>query len=221
MSPDVPESRGVIASHVNGRCFAPGARLALERLGYRVVWASALGSLERSGESRWRPSLRIADERLVARLPLPADDPDTPVVLLTGPRPVECHDRRVVGRVPKPADLRHLYPILQRALEPHPRRAARAPTLLSARLGRDDRRWSGSVLTLSEEGCLFEGGAPLPTGAPLNLEVALSGTETVSVRARGLYHLGSRQRAALCFEQPAPDARSRIASYVATRLATL
>jgi hypothetical protein len=211
----------VIASHVDGRSFAPGARLALERLGYRVVWASALEQLSRAGGSGWRPSLRIADERLAARLPSPQEDPETPIVLLTGARPCAVEDRRVVGRVPRPAELRHLYPLLQLALERHPRRAARAPTRLAARLGRDDRRWTGNVVTLSENGCLFQGGVPLPTGAGVNLEISLAPCETVSMRAHSLYHEGSAERAAIVFEQADRETRSRIASYVASRLATL
>lgn len=212
------DTRAVIASYVDGRSFAPGTRLALERLGYRVVWASLHGHFD---DPSWRPSVRIADERLTSRLPAPEDDPDTPIVLLTGPRPAACHDRRVVGRVPRPAELRHLYPLLQQALERHPRRAPRAPTRLSARLGREDRRWNGSVLTLSERGCLFQAGAPLPTGHGVNLDLALPAVGSVSLRARSLYHPGSRERAALAFEPSDDDARARIARYVTQRLAIL
>jgi hypothetical protein len=203
---------------VNGRAFAPGARLALEQLGYRVVWASTQGHFD---DVSWPASARIVDERHLERLPDPDKDPDTPIIALCGSRRRPYHDRRIAGWVQRPAELAALYGVLQSALESHPRRAPRVQTRLSARLGCDDRRWSGNVLTISEHGCLFEADDTIPSGPGLNLQLALPAGETLAVRARTLYSDGSRERAALAFEETPAAARERIASYVSTRLATL
>jgi hypothetical protein len=159
------------------------------------------------------------DERHLDRIPSPAEDPGTPIVTLTGPRPLEIEDPRIVGQIRRPAGLVDLYRILQEALEDHPRRAPRAPTQLPARCIRSDRRWPGAVLTLSEGGCLLKSSEAMPLGIDLKLQFALPMGEIVCARACCVHANGSET--GLAFSALARAARERIGDFVTQRLAVL
>lgn len=203
--------RRTLASYVSPRAFAPGARAALEALGYRVVLATTQGRFDAAD---WDADLRLVDARHLDRLPRD----ETPVILLGSERTIPCEERRVVGIAPRPAEVSRLYPLLQRALEPHPRAAARAVARLPARCAHADRRWTADLVTLSESGCLLETASEMTPGLELNLSFPLPLGRVVSTRAR--VRLRDRDRAGLAFLAPAYRARTAIADYVQRRLAT-
>lgn len=204
--------RRTLASYVSPRAFAPGARAALEALGYRVVAASTQGTF---ASTDWPADLRLVDERHLSRLP--ADG--TPVILLSGTRGGVPDDPRVVGCVPTPVEVNGLYPILQAALEPHPRLAARAPAQIPARCIHSDRRWSGEVLRLSQTGCFFHTTSDLPAGLELNLNFPLPLGRVVSTRAEVTARLDGG--AGMAFRNTSAQVSHAIAEYVHRKLATL
>lgn len=207
----------LIASYVPPQAYAPRVRAALEGLGYRIVPVATRG---RFGDDSWEPQLRIVDERHIDRIPPEDYLPRTPVVVLTGGlRAAPCQDRRVVGSVPRPATLKDLYPLLQRALEDTPRSTARTPTELPGRCTQSDRRWMGAVVSLSERGCLFRTSEPLVVDQQLNLLFPLPMGQMVTARARVIGQQGPSVR--MVFDKLAPPAREAVAHYVEGRLATL
>lgn len=198
------------------RAFAPRARAALEGLGYRVVSAFAMGRFD---DLSWRPTLRLVDERQYSKIPSEAQDPNTPVILMTGIRPLTIKDGRIVGGVSRPAELRDLYPLIQRAMEPTPRSVPRVRTQLAARCIRSDQRFAGNVVSLSEGGCLFRSRQTIERGAQMNLQFALpSGGGIVSARAECV-HEGA-DGAGLRFTTAPSEVRRHIAQFVSQRLAT-
>jgi hypothetical protein len=175
-----------------------------------VAPAATLG---RFSEPTRDVDLRLTDARLLDRLP----EDDVPVIVLGSFRGPPPDDPRLVGCVPRPAEVSTLYPLLQRALEPQPRRAARAEANLPARCVRADRRWSAEVLRLSEAGCLLEGGSGLSTGIEFNLSFPLPDGRMVSTRAR--VRTQTSGGAGLDFRSLSPQARHAIAEFVQRRLA--
>jgi len=203
-----------IASYVGPRSFAPETRAALIGLGYPLTSGIALGRFD---DAEVRPRLRLVDERQYERMPDFDADPDTPMVLLTGVRAREIEDARIVGRIGRPAQLRELYPILQRTLEHTPRSAPRVRTQLAARCIRADHRWVGSVVSLSEGGCLFRSSEPVARGARMNLQFALPGAEVVTARAICVHW--REGEAGLAFSDTSEHLQSAIGGFVAHRLA--
>jgi hypothetical protein len=141
------------------------------------------------------------------------------VLLLTGEVRVPCRDRRVIGTVCRPAMLKDLYPILQRALEDTPRIAARTPTELPGRCTHSDRRWMGAVVSLSERGCLFRTNETMATDQRLNLLFPLPLGQMITARARVIGQQGPS--VGMVFDDMAPPAREAVAQFVEHRLATL
>lgn len=205
----------VIASYVPPRALAPRTRAALEGVGYRIVPAATRG---RFADLSWNPDVRLVDERHLERLPIENYLPRTPIVLLTGVRPLPCTDRRVAGSVARPATLETLYPVLQRALEDHPRQGARAATRISARCTFADRRWTGAVESLSPLGCLFRTGEDMPDGREVSLLFSLPLGRTISTRARIVHRHGDR--VGMTFTGASGSVRRAVAAYVEQRLAT-
>ena len=209
-------ARRTVASYVPPHAYAPRARGALAGLGYRIVPVTTQG---RFADDRWEPDLRIVDERHLDKLPGENYLPRTPVIVLTGSQPRSFSDSRVVGCVERPAGIAALYPLLQKALEPTPRRSARVATLLPARCTRADRRWVGAVLSLSREGCLFRTLEAMPPGLELNLIFPLPLGRTVSTRARVLRQHG--EQVGMAFSHPPAQTSRAISEYVESRLASL
>jgi hypothetical protein len=208
--------RSVIASYVEPRTFASGTRVALRGLGYSLVPAFSMGRFD---DASWRPTLRLVDERHYDRIPGIEQDPRTPVVLVTGARPRRIDDPRVAGSVRRPLDLESLYPVLQHVLERTPRAAPRVTTRLSARAMREDRRWVGSLTSLSTGGCFFRSSRETPLGARLCVQFALPRGGIVTARAVCI-HVGD-DGIGLAFTDTSPDARRDIGGFVSTRLATV
>jgi len=207
----------IIASYVSPHAFAPHTRAALAGLGYRLIAASTRGQFN---DDSWHPALRIVDDRHLDKLPEENYLPRTPVIVLRGPRPRPRprRDPRVVGEATRPAGLAELYPLIQQALEDHPRRAARAATQIPARCTRSDRRWMGAILSLSVGGCLFQTGSDMSPGLEFNLLFPLPRGRMVSTRARVEYCYGDG--VGMSFPNSAEPARQAIAEFVTERLAT-
>ncbi|MCG8592678.1 MAG: PilZ domain-containing protein [Proteobacteria bacterium] len=200
-----------VFSSVEPRAFEPGARAALLQLGYRLVPAVA-------GFREEAPDLRVVDTRHLGRVPKVEREPETPIVLLTGARPPSQEDPRIVGWTTRPAGLKSLYRLFQKALSMN-RRVPRVATHLAARGVRADRRFTGSVLELSEGGCLFRPGEHLPANLCLNLELSLPGGRSLSLRASEQYrHL---DRIGLRFLETPGESQRALAEFVSQRLACL
>jgi hypothetical protein len=207
----------LIASYASPQAFAPRTRAALAGLGYRLIAASTRGRFD---DDSWHPSLRIVDDRHLDKLPEENYLPRTPVIVLCGPRhrPRSRRDSRVVGEVARPAGLGELYPLIQQALEKHPRKSARAATQIPARCTRSDRRWMGAILSLSVGGCLFKTRSDMTPGLEFNLLFPLPRDRMISTRARVERRCG--EGVGMSFPSPAEPARRAIADFVTERLAT-
>jgi len=214
MHEDDREVRTRIASHVGPHAFAPDAIGALESLGYEIVPARAS---RHTGDVAPVPRLRLVDERQYDAVPDADNDPRTPIILFTGSRPRTIRDSRIIGQVERPAELEHLYPIIQRSLERTPRRNPRAQTLIPARCTRADHRWTGSVVSLSQGGCRFLSDAVVEPGDQMNLEFDLPQSGTVCTRALVIHR--SKGTAGVVFVDPSRQVRDCVGDFVAHRLA--
>jgi hypothetical protein len=205
----------IIATYASPHAFAPRVRAALAGLGYRVVAASTRG---RFSDDSWQPDIRIVDERHFDKLPAENYLPRTPVIVLGNGRPRRWSDPRVVGEIPRPAELAALYPLLQQALEEHPRRTPRTQTQLPARCTRDDRRWMGAILDLSPSGCLFQTNSEMANGDEFNMLFPLPRGRMVSTRSRVSRRDGDR--VGMAFAGSASAHLEAIEDFVTQRLAT-
>jgi len=211
---DNDAAKPCIATHIGPRSLAPQTRAALEGLGYRVVPAFAMGQTDDLPE---RPRLRLVDERFYDEMPSLKEDPQTPIIVLTDFRPQKFRDARIVGSVCRPAELNDLYPILQSALETTPRTSPRVSTALAARCVRADRRWMGSVVSLSDRGCLFHSRERVADGAQMNLQFALPSSGIITTRAVCIHQ--GEDAAGLIFSDPSTEDRQVIGGFVLEQLA--
>lgn len=214
MHTNVRSARATIASFVNPRTFAPGARSALRGLGYEVVTSAPSGRVDATSP---RPVLMLVDERRFEHTPGEASEADTPIVLVGGARGRRIDDARIVGCTARPIEVDALYPILQRMLERTPRATPRVATRLTARGMREDRRWEGRVTSLSAGGCYFLSDERPPIGAALSLQVALPRQGVVTARA--VCTRVCKDGAGLAFTASSEEARREIDAFVSARLA--
>lgn len=163
------------------------ARVILARMGYAIL-----------SQEEWRetpawadlePEARIVDAHRLDEVPEPEGSRRTPLLLLTGRRGATSSDPRILGAIRKPAGLHELYRLLQQALEERPRSVLRVPTHLPARLRHRGRELRGSVLSLSENGCLLRSPEPLSLGAELEIAFELPRSGTIETRAETTYQL--------------------------------
>lgn len=185
---EVPEEkRRLIVSLARASAFVPLSRAILGRMGYAIVpledW-QAMAPL-----SKREPVLALVDDRSFASLPAGEPFDRLPVLLLTGRDPGRVDDRRVIGAISQPAGLHELFRLLQQVLEPQPRASLRAPTNLPARMRAADREWSGSLLSLSENGCLMRTPEPVPLGSEVELSFELPRAGRIETRAEASYQL--------------------------------
>jgi len=209
-----PPPRRTIASYVSPQAFAPRVRATLERLGYRVVPAVTRG---RFADDTWAPDVRLVDECHLAYLP--EAKASEPIIVVCDACKRQFDDPRVVGAAQRPLGVGTLYPLLQKALEKTPRRAARAPARIAARCSHADRRWTGQVISLSETGCLLQSQSEMTPGLELSMLFPLPLGRMLSLRARVVGRHG--ERAGMAFPSPSPPALEAIADYVQRRLASL
>ena len=187
MSAEAPLPRRVLVTHAAPEAFLPRTRAILTRMGYAIVDPDEFGNLVDSG-SCLRPDLRIVDERSLGEVPEESGGP-VPIVVLSGRHGVTGADPRIVGAVRRPAGLHELYRLVQQILEEIPRTSPRVPTHLPARCAYRGREWQGSILSLSENGCLMRSPEPLNLGAALELSFGLPRHGRLSVGGEVAYQL--------------------------------
>lgn len=201
----------LIVSYAREEAFIPFTRVILTKLGYEIVPFDAPG-----WDERGVPDLCIVDERRMAELDSsPENGP--PMIVLTGRHGVSGVDPRVIGAVRKPAGLHELYRLIQQAVEDYPRATPRIPTHIAARCEADGREWRGSVISLSENGCLLRSPEPVQLGSELKISFELPRIGPVETIAESAYQLVPDL--GLVFHRtPAPQ-RNAIAHFVEQTLA--
>ena len=206
------EKRRLILSLARPEAYVPLARAILGRMGYAIVspeeWKQSPALAVRS------PELCIVDDRQLADLPAEAS---TPLVLLCGKGQPAFADRRVVGAIARPAGLHELYRLFQQSLETVARSALRVPTNLPVRLRSAGREWQGSVLSLSENGCLVRSPEPMDLGAELEVAFELPRSGLIETRAETSYQLVPDT--GLVFQATSAAQRRAIQNYVTENLA--
>jgi hypothetical protein len=193
-----------IKVHVPWWDFAPGVWTALERLGYELVPA------RRSAEA---PVARIVAAGRLSEL---STEATVPIILIGEPQSQGGDDPRVIGVVRPPAELLDLYPLLQSALEEHPRAAPRIPTSLPARSLREGVDTPGAILSLSEKGCLLRSASSLPGYGSLHLQFMLPDQGVIYTRAEPRHQAGNES--GLAFQRLAAASRTAIARFVTRSL---
>jgi hypothetical protein len=211
---DAPgELRHRILSLARPEAYVPMTRVILGRIGYAILTPDEwLAEPEHADDM---PPLCIAEERQLGEL-------DTglahmPLIVVCGRRDAEIDDRRVLGVVSRPAGLHELYRLFQQALEPLARGSLRALTNLPVRLRRDGREHAGSLLSLSENGCLVRAAEPLALGAQLEVAFTLPRVGAIETHAEVAYHL--RPDVGLVFQATPAAARRAILGFVEELLA--
>ncbi len=202
-------SRWQIAEQVSEEAFDPGVQIALGALGYQVV-AGASTAQEIDAD------LWIVDEEKIDRVPRATAGTLQRIVVLTREPGGASSDPRAVASLPRPVTLRAIYAVLQSVLENTPRRAPRVSTDLAARCWHGNRFWTGSVLSLSETGCLFRSLPESPPEREVTLVFALPSDESISTWASPVGIRG--QDVALSFGSVRPDSRLAISQHVVSRL---
>jgi hypothetical protein len=191
------------------------ARAILGGIGYAIVspeeWQDSPVFAERA------PELCIVDERRLDELPDAPTFATTPLILLCGSGRSKVEDRRVVGAIARPAGLHELYRLFQQSLETVARGSLRVPTNLPVRMRRAGREWQGSVLSLSENGCLVRTPEPMELGAELEVAFELPRAGLIETRAESSYQL--HPDTGLVFQATPAASRRAILSYVEAHLA--
>jgi hypothetical protein len=209
------EKRRLIVSIARPTAFVPLSRAILGRMGYAILPIEEWDAYPPLAKKE--PLLALVDDRLMASLPTAPPFDRLPILLLTGREPGRFEDRRVLGAISQPAGLHELYRLLQQVLEPHPRGALRIPTNLPARMRGADREWSGSLLSLSESGCLLRTPEPMPLGSALDLSFELPRVGLIETRAEASYQL--LPDFGLVFQSTPAACRNAIRSFVEEQLA--
>src|SRR5262245_37789045 len=207
----------LLVTHAGPEAYAPMARAILANLGYRTVepedFPAAAAELGLD-----RPHLRLVDERTLAEIEM-EEDPPVPIVMLCGRHGVSGVDPRIVGAIRRPAGLHEIYRLVQQVLEDTPRSTPRVPTHLTARCRRNGREWRGSVLSLSENGCLLRSPEPLLLGSRISLGIELPRSGKLELDAEIAYQLVPDM--GVVFNATSPSVREAIGAYVAAALAAL
>ncbi len=209
------EKRRLILSIARPESYVPLARAILGRMGYAIVsqdeWQDSPLLAERS------PELCIVDDRRLAEVPDAPSFAATPLILLCGKGRMSAMDRRVVGAVARPAGLHELFRLFQQSLETIARGSVRVPTNLPVRMSHGGREWQGSVLSLSENGCLVRTPEPMDLGAELEVAFELPRAGLIETRAETSYQLVTDT--GLVFQATPAASRRAILTYVEENLA--
>lgn len=208
--------RHTIVCHASDRAFTATAKLILGRLGYAIWPIEEYATRDPEARELDRPALRIVDERRLAEVEDEPGETAARIVLLTGRQGATGADPRVVAAVKKPAGPHELYRILQELLESSPRSTPRIPTHLRARCAQPGRSWDGSILSLSENGCLLRSSEALALGAPIELAFELPSSGAIAIAAEPSYQL--LPDTGLVFSSLAPDARRALREFVTSAL---
>jgi len=202
----------VCVAYAPESAFVERTKSILGRLGYQIVTEQELEARGPGDRPAGAPHLYLADERRLGDVPRPAEAAETPIVLLAGRRGADLEDDRIVAVVSKPAGLHDLYCIFQRLFEPTPRATPRIPVSLAVDCGRQGRRWTSEMVSLSENGALLRSHEKVPLGTSFDVSFDLPGRGGVSLRAEAAYelmpHLG------VVFSGVDSAVRNRIAGFI-------
>jgi len=206
-----PESASrIILAHAGRDAFSDMSRSILSKLGYVIVppedFDACAEALGRDG-----PDLRIVDERSIAEVPDDAYS-TVPIIVLTGSHGISGADPRIVGAVRRPAGMHELYRIIQEVLEDTPRSTPRLPVHLTAHCSRDGHDWTGTLLSLSEGGCLLRSTAPQNLGVTFTLRFSLPRTGPLVLDAEVTYQLVPDL--GLTFQSTSPTDRESITNFI-------
>jgi hypothetical protein len=124
----------------------------------------------------------------------------------------DCPDLRIVGAVQRPAGMHELYRVIQEVLEDTPRSAPRLPVHLRAHCSRDGHEWTGTLLSLSEGGCLLRSTAPQNLGVTFTLRFSLPRTGPLVLDAEVTYQLVPDL--GLTFQSTSPTDRESITNFI-------
>ena len=207
--PGMQSASRIVVSHAPREAYAPAACSLLTGLGYQLMTPEEYEPLAEA-EDLLGPDVRIADERQLGEVP--DDYRPTPLIVISGELGVSGADPRIVGAVRRPAGMQELYRVIQQATETTPRETPRIPTHLPARCRHEEREWQGSILSLSENGCLVRSGEALPLGAGIELGFALPRAEGLELRAEVGYQLPPD--VGLLFRDPGDPEREAIGRFV-------
>lgn len=213
---EVPEGkRRVIVSLARPSAYVPLSRAILGRMGYAIVPLEEWQGFPETAKRE--PGLCLVEDRMLDQFPTDAPFDRLPVLLLSGRDSRETSDRRVIGAISQPAGLHELYRLLQQVLEPCPRGALRVPTNLQATLRGGARQWVGSMLSLSENGCLLRTPEPVPLGSQLEIAFELPRAGRIETRAEASYQLNPDL--GIVFQSTPAASRHAIRSFVEEHLA--
>lgn len=180
-----------LVSYARPEAFVELTETILSRLGYQFLTASAYEAELPAGGKRGvdarKADLLIVDEGRLGEVP--DSEAGIPIILLTGRHGVTGADPRIVGAVKRPAGLHDLYRLSQQILEDTPRAVPRIATHLTAQCRQQGREWTGTVLSLSENGCLLRSPEDLLLGSELELQLDLPNFGHVTLSADSAYQL--------------------------------
>lgn len=206
--------RRTLVSLAPPHAFAPMARGLLARLGYVIL---DIETFSEQFDEHARPDAYLVDERELGSVP---DDggPAIPLVALVGRHGVNGADSRVVAAVPRPAGLHELYRVLQTVLEETPRSTPRVATHLAVRcFAEGTGAWKGTVISLSENGCLMRTPESLLLGSKLSLRADLPRVGEIELQAEVAYQVPPD--VGLVFSGAPPQTRETLLRFVEETLA--
>ena len=181
----------LLVSYARTEAYVELTAVILGRLGYQLLDSEEYdASLPEGGErgiDAPKADLLIVDERRLGEIP--ESEEGIPIVLITGRHGVTGADPRVAGAVKRPVGLHDLYRLTQQILEDTPRSVPRIATHLTARCKRQGREWKGTVLSLSENGCLLRSPEDLQLGSELEIVIELPKFGRVTLWADSAYQL--------------------------------
>jgi hypothetical protein len=214
MSSERPRRRFILC-HASDQSFVPLTRAILAKMGYAIIPAQELPRLPPALVNR-PPDLCIVDERRLGEI-APDGESSAPLIVLTGPKGVGTDDPRILGAVRKPAGLHELYRLIQQGLEENPRSAPRVYTNIPASCRFQGREWQGTVLSLSESGCLLRSPTPLHLGCEIRLSFEIPPLGPIETAAEAAYQLPPDLGLVFCSSPP--SSRDAIRTFVEQTLA--
>lgn len=213
-----------LVAYARPESFAENTLVILRHLGCRILtpgeFAQEACELDTPMAT---PDLYLAESRRLDEVPDLApvlgeeqESPPVPVVLLTGEGEARVQHDRVVGTLRSPAGMHELYRLVQEVLEEVPRSAPRVPTEIAAVCRLSGRRWDGTVVSLSENGCLLRSDEAVELGTELLLSLPVPGVATIHLHAETAYQIKADM--GLVFSSTSAKIRESINEYVTRTL---
>lgn len=198
--------------------FSHRTRAILGRLGYGILTRDEHTWLTRQSDQPLPAvELLIMDEHRLDRVDRFDASGSLPIILLTGRGGIREADPRLIAAVRRPAGVHDLYRIVQRFYQEVPRTTPRIETDLAVTCQRKGKTWSGTVRSLSDNGCLLRTREWIPLGSTLSLTLDLPGCGCVRLDAEAAYQLVPDH--GMVFNAISPNVRDTISAFVLDRLA--